>query len=87
MQDMEKINLSDRLRSELKKRIVRFTYYKKDGSLREAVGTRNPSVAREKYAQEIPAPKGDFTNENAYYDLDKHAWRSFIPQNVVSIDD
>jgi len=84
---MESINITDKLRSELKKRVVRFTYYKKDGSLREAVGTRNPEVAREKHGEEIPAPKGTAINENAYYDLDKHAWRSFIPQNVVSIDD
>ena len=84
---MESINIADKLRSELKKRVVHFTYYKKDGSLREAVGTRNPEVAREKYAQEIPAPKGISVNENAYYDLGKHAWRSFAPQNVVSIDD
>lgn len=84
---MENINITDKLRSELKKRVVRFTYYKKDGSLREAVGTRNPTVALEKYAQEIPVPKGTAVNENAYYDLGKHAWRSFIPHNVVSIDD
>ena len=83
---MESINIADKLRTELKKRIVRFTFYKKDGSLREAVGTRNPSVAREKARDEIPAPKGTYINENAYYDLDRHAWRSFIPQNVVSID-
>lgn len=84
---MESINITDKLRSELKKRVVRFTYYKKDGSIRKAVGTRNPEVAREKFAQEIPAPKGTAINENAYYDLVKHAWRSFIPQNVASIDD
>ena len=80
-------NITEKLRDELKKRVVRFTFYKRDGSLREAVGTRNPSVAREKYSLEIPAPKGDYTNENAYYDLEKRAWRSFIPQNVASIDD
>ena len=83
---MENINIADILRSELKKRVVKFSYYKKDGTLREAVGTRNPNSAKEKYGEEIPTPKGGFTNENAYYDLDKHAWRSFIPQNVVSID-
>ena len=83
---MESINITDKPRSELKKRVVRFTYYKKDGSLREAVGTRNPEVAREKHGEEIPAPKGTYTNENAYYDIGKHAWRSFIPENVVSID-
>ena len=84
---MENINIAETLRSELKKRVVRFTYYKKDGSLREAVGTRNPEAAREKWGEEIPAPKGTYTNENAYFDIGKHAWRSFVPQNVVSIDD
>lgn len=74
------------LREALKKGIVRFTYYKKDGTLREAIGTRNLTLAENKTGVAIPAPKTGIVNENAYYDLDKQAWRSFIPENVVSID-
>ena len=80
--------LADILREELKKRAVRFTFYKKDGTLREAYGTRNPSVAS-KLGTEIPSPKtgSKCNNENAFYDLTIGAWRSFCPFNIVSIDD
>ena len=74
------------LREALKKGIVRFTFYKKDGTIREATGTRNLSFAEKTTGESIPAPKSGRINENAYYDLDKKAWRSFIPENVVSID-
>ena len=80
------LEMATELRQALKKDIVRFSYFKKDGSLREAVGTRNLNKAEEKIGCAIPAPKTDQVNENAYFDLDKKAWRSFIPENVVSID-
>ena len=78
--------MATELRQALKKGIVRFSYFKKDGSLREAVGTRNLNKAEEKIGCAIPTPKTDQVNENAYFDLDKKAWRSFIPETVVSID-
>lgn len=57
--------------------IVRFTYWKKDGTLREARGTLSEML--------IPtedAPKGIVNSRPtyasiAYYDIDKKAWRSF----------
>lgn len=70
---------------------ARFTYYKKDGTLRQALGTRSPSL--------IPAdkaPKGDMSDGSAiwegsakaipYFDLDKNEWRSFSVLNFVSLD-
>ena len=52
---------------------VHFEYTKKDGTLREAIGTLNPEL--------IPGdmkPKDSSTNitNTRYYDLDKNAWRS-----------
>ena len=70
---------------------ARFTYYKKDGTTRTALGTRSPLL--------IPAdkmPKGDMSDGAAtredntktipYFDLDKNEWRSFSVLNFVSLD-
>ena len=76
---------ADALRNALAKGAVRFTFYKKDGSIREAYGTRNLAVATACVGTAIPAPYGK-PNPNAFYDLEKEAWRSFIPENVCSID-
>lgn len=70
---------------------ARFTYYKKDGTTRTALGTRSLSL--------IPVdklPKGDMSDGAAawednvkaipYFDLDKNEWRSFNVLNFVSLD-
>ena len=78
-------------RDALSNGFARFTYYKKDGSTRTAIGTRSPSL--------IPTdklPKGDMSDGAAtredsanaipYFDLDKNEWRSFSVLNFVSLD-
>lgn len=78
-------------RDALSNGFARFTYYKKDGSTRTALGTRSPSL--------IPTdklPKGDMydgaaTKEDSakvipYFDLDKNEWRSFSILNFNSLD-
>jgi hypothetical protein len=78
-------------RDALSNGFARFTYYKKDGTTRTALGTRSLSL--------IPVdklPKGDMSDgaatweDNAkaipYYDLDKNEWRSFNVLNFVSLD-
>ena len=70
---------------------ARFTYYKKDGTTRTALGTRSACL--------IPierAPKGltsggeikweDNAKAIPYYDLEKGEWRSFSVLNFVSLD-
>ena len=70
---------------------ARFTYYKKDGTTRQALGTRSPSL--------IPVdklPKGDMSDDEdtwednvkaiTYFDLDKNEWRSFSVLNFVCLD-
>lgn len=70
---------------------ARFTYFKKDGTTRTALGTRSPSL--------IPTdklPKGDMSDGAAtwennvkaipYFDLEKMEWRSFDVLNFVSLD-
>ena len=70
---------------------ARFTYRKKDGTFRQALGTRSSVL--------IPTdklPKGDMSDGAAmkednikaipYFDLDKNEWRSFNVLNFVSLD-
>ena len=78
------------LRDALANGFARFTYFKKDGTTRTALGTRSPSL--------IPTdkmPKGDMSDGAAledgvkaipYFDLDKNEWRSFNVLNFVSLD-
>ena len=79
-------NLVVALREALKKGIVNFTFTKKDGTIRHATGTRNLTLAESKTGTSVPAPTSGRVNENAYFDLDKCAWRSFFPANVLSIE-
>ena len=78
-------------RQALSNGFARFTYRKKDGTTRTALGTRAPAL--------IPAdkaPKGDMSDGAAtwedsvkaipYFDLDKNEWRSFNVLNFVSLD-
>ena len=68
---------------------ARFTYYKKDGTTRTALGTRSSVL--------IPTdklPKGqleineweDIVKSIPYFDLDKNEWRSFSVLNFISLD-
>lgn len=78
-------------RDALSNGFARFTYYKKDGTTRTALGTRSLSL--------VPTdklPKGDMSDGAAtqedsakaipYFDLDKNEWRSFSVLNFNSLD-
>ena len=67
----------EQLRAWMQTGSVTFSYWKKDGSIREAHGTLNMNL--------IPTDKHPKANANAnanasifpYFDLDRQAWRSF----------
>lgn len=63
---------------------VTFTFTKKDGTTRTAVGTNKPTIVPNFYTF-----KGSTARANnavlAYYDLEKNAFRSFRKENLVSI--
>jgi hypothetical protein len=80
-------NITPALLSLLNKGIVKFTYRKVDGSIRNAVGTRNLDAARMAFGIYIPTPKTGRNNPTAYYDIEKEDWRSFKAENVLSIND
>ncbi len=67
----------------LKSGIKHFTFIKKDGSLRFAVGTLCPSLT-----PSLVGNKGQRKhnpNIQIFYDMEKHEWRSFIKSNLISI--
>ena len=76
------------LESKMLETAVRFQFKKKDGSLREAVGT----LVREKMIQadgSVWEPVGEARPEVPtlvkYWDCEKSAWRSFNVMNLVSV--
>lgn len=79
-------NITNALLYLLNKGIVRFTYRKVDGTIRKAIGTRNLEAASRHFGLIVPTPKTGHNNPTAYYDIEKEAWRSFVPENVLSIN-
>ena len=76
------VDLAKELKQELHKREVKFSYWKKDGSVREARGTLNSEV----YGKDNePTGSGHSVPENQvrYYDLDTQGWRSFLSENLI----
>ena len=73
----------ERFRSWLNAGVVTFSFWKKDGSIREAKGTTHPLL--------IPLdkrPKGEKAVSSQYsaisfFDLDKQDWRSFSITNFI----
>lgn len=76
------------LESRMLEEAVRFQFTKKDGSLREAVGTLN----RDKMIQQdgsvwepVGEARPDVPTLVKYWDCEKAAWRSFNVSNLVSV--
>lgn len=77
------------LESKMLEQAVRFQFKKKDGSLREAVGT----LKREKMVQEdgkvwepVGAQKPECPTTLGFWDLEKKAWRCLIVSNLVAVE-
>ena len=81
----------------LSKGEVKFSYEKKDGTIREAFGTRNilalalyDAIPTGDKVENDAIPTGDkVENDNIipYFDLDVMAWRSFKAENFMGILD
>lgn len=61
------------LKKALSKGAVRFSFEKKDGTIREAYGTRNPDMIPVK---DLPKGQESTTTAVNFYDLEKSEWRS-----------
>lgn len=77
--------LNETLRRLLATNIVCFTFKKVNGEIRHAKGTRNLTLARGYTGESIPAPTG-YEQPNSYYDVESLGWRSYRPENLISID-
>ena len=77
--------IANNLHTLLAQNIVSFTFRKVNGEIRHAVGTRNLDIARNRTGENIPNPVyGE--QPNSYYDVEKMGWRSYKPENLISID-
>ncbi len=76
------------LESKMLETAVRFQFKKKDGSLREAVGTLNRSLMKLPNG-ELWEPKGPqkppCPTTIGYFDMEKQMWRSFICTEFIGL--
>ena len=75
-------------RLKLRNGIYRFSYFKSDGSIREATGTLNMELIPEDKRPKDTLPLQGKGRERGcltftYYDLEKKAWRSFRYDNFI----
>ena len=77
--------IANTLHTLLAHNIVYFTFRKVNGEIRHAVGTRNLDIARNHTGEYIPHPRCE-EQPNSYYDVEKMGWRSYKPENLISID-
>lgn len=82
------VNVIETLKERLKNDTVSFTYTKKDGTTRTARGTTKHSIIAEAGGS-LPNGVGyEYTDTTTrYFDLSSNGWRSFVNDNLVSIDD
>ena len=78
-------DIATTLRTLLAYNIVSFTFRKVNGEIRHAKGTRNLTLAESHTKTDIPKPRGE-EQPNAYYDVEVMGWRSYKPENLISID-
>jgi hypothetical protein len=70
----------------LKEGIVEFEFIKKDGTVRSAKGTLEPSLlppAKPAGDSEVAAPRKKNESVFVYYDLEKNAFRSFVKASFL----
>ena len=68
---------------------ARFTYYKKDGTTRTALGTRSSVLIPTDKLPKCPQDNEEWEERDKaipYFDLEKMEWRSFSVLNFVSLD-
>lgn len=80
----EKIFDKDELIKTLSSGLSKITFFKVDGSVREMVCTRDVSIIPSD-RQESTGTK-TFTSTIPVYDVENDGWRSFIVDNLISIE-
>ena len=82
---MENQDMVKALKEELHKREVKFKYTKKDGSVRDAVGTLNIDIMG-KENEPTGSAKSIPENQIRYFDINSQGWRSFLRENLISFE-
>lgn len=76
------------LESKMLERAVKFQFRKKDGTIRDAVGTLKRGLMRLADGT-IWEPKGEAKPEKPgvvnYFDIEKQMWRCFIPTEFIGL--
>ena len=81
---ISKALLVEQLKKKLRSgQIVKFAYLKKNGSIRIAFGTTNPTFVADKVRGCGDSRENYATS--AYYDLERGGWRSFRWENLIAV--
>ena len=80
--------LIDELKKRMKDEVAHFTFRKKDGTVRQAYGTRvSEVIVRYEGALLPPEKQRQCTGSTfPYFDIEKQAWRSFRVESLMDID-
>ena len=76
------------LQEKMLEQAVKFQYRKKDGSVRDAVGTRNVTLMVQDDGKRYEFKtdgKPECQTTLGYWDLEKKAWRSFVLTQFVGL--
>ena len=76
--------LIEELKKRMKDDVVHFTFKKKDGSIRQAYGTRANDVLIQR--DSIPGDNGHARGTFPYFDIERQAWRCFKVETLMDID-
>lgn len=71
------------LKKQMRNRVAHFVYKKKDGTIREAWGTTNASLAA-KHINGNGCSREDYAT-TAYFDIERGAWRSFRWETLIAV--
>lgn len=71
-----------KFRDSLKQGVITFQYKKKDGTVRTAKGTTNPTEISKHYTSKNC---GGLNGYISYWDMDKMDWRRFNESNLIGI--
>lgn len=77
------------LESKMLEQAVKFQFKKKDGSIRDAVGTRKRELMVQedgKVWEPVGAQKPECPTTLGFWDLEKKAWRCLIVANLVAVE-
>ena len=78
-----KAMMIENLKKQMRNGIAHFAYLKKDGTIREAWGTTNASLAA-KYTRGNGVSRECYAT-TAYFDVEASGWRSFRWENLIAV--